>query len=371
MTRSPLIVAAHAGVRPDWNRDDAAGTSPASPCRPMVARRCAGRLFLHRTVCRLDGGRRVVGDARHAIRIRPRGRGRSRSDDRRCRRSGHRRMAGSASLCRLLRRRSRYRGTGDEPAGRQRRSPSDRRKRWNILNLAVGDWGRGLASKLSGSVEARRRSGGAAFSRPSPLRSSSSSRGGVSREAGRPLIRRTRRQERRRRPSGGDRRRFSSMACSFSSTLAPRTRSPAGSRPSRSDWTRPPSRHPRRRSSGADCCSVAAPLPVLLHRVSEGALVQGGFDPCHERVSCWCWPRARPTASSGAASTAICGFGLSIVFPTTIAQLSRRFGDASARAAAIAFACAGLGGATVPSLVSSWSTARPGLTCRAEAGGPH
>ncbi len=60
-------------------------------------------------------------------------------------------------------------------------------------------------------------------------------------------------------------------------------------------------------------------------------------------------------------STAVCGFGLAAVFPTTIAQLSREFADASARAAAAAFMLAGLGGATVPSLVGAWSTSAGSL----------
>lgn len=55
-------------------------------------------------------------------------------------------------------------------------------------------------------------------------------------------------------------------------------------------------------------------------------------------------------------STSVCGLGLATVFPTTIAQLSREFADANARAAAAAFALAGLGGATVPWLVGAWST---------------
>ncbi len=55
-------------------------------------------------------------------------------------------------------------------------------------------------------------------------------------------------------------------------------------------------------------------------------------------------------------STSVCGLGLATVFPTTIAQLSREFAGASARAAAAAFALAGLGGATLPWLVGAWST---------------
>jgi FHS family glucose/mannose:H+ symporter-like MFS transporter len=55
-------------------------------------------------------------------------------------------------------------------------------------------------------------------------------------------------------------------------------------------------------------------------------------------------------------STSLCGLGLAAVFPTTIAQLSRQFAGASVRAAAAAFALAGLGGATVPWLVGVCST---------------
>lgn len=62
-----------------------------------------------------------------------------------------------------------------------------------------------------------------------------------------------------------------------------------------------------------------------------------------------------------AVSTALCGFGLAAVFPTTIAQLSREFGEASAPAAAAAFVFAGLGGAVVPWLVGAWSTSAGSL----------
>jgi len=101
-----------------------------------------------------------------------------------------------------------------------------------------------------------------------------------------------------------------------------------------------------------------AVAPLLLSRVSEAALVQGGLSLAATGVVL---VLAAGSLAAVMASTAICGFGLSIVFPTTIAQLSRQFADASARAAAVAFACAGLGGATVPWLVGAWSTAAGSL----------
>jgi fucose permease len=55
--------------------------------------------------------------------------------------------------------------------------------------------------------------------------------------------------------------------------------------------------------------------------------------------------------------TAMSGLGLAAVFPTTIAQLSREFGETSSRIAAAAFLFASLGGATLPWLVGVWSTA--------------
>jgi len=101
-----------------------------------------------------------------------------------------------------------------------------------------------------------------------------------------------------------------------------------------------------------------AVAPLLLSRVTEAVLVQGALSLAAIGVVL---VLASGSLAGVMASTAICGFGLSIVFPTTIAQLSRRFADASARAAAAAFACAGLGGATVPWLVGVWSTAAGSL----------
>lgn len=101
-----------------------------------------------------------------------------------------------------------------------------------------------------------------------------------------------------------------------------------------------------------------AVAPVLLRRLTETSLVQGGLMLAAIGVTLVLTASALGGVIVG---TATAGFGLSIVFPTTIAQLSRRFGAASARAAAAAFALAGLGGATVPSLVGFWSTSAGSL----------
>jgi fucose permease len=106
-----------------------------------------------------------------------------------------------------------------------------------------------------------------------------------------------------------------------------------------------------------------AVAPLVLRVASETALVQGGLVLAAGGVVLVLTAAGLAGAIAGAA---VGGFGLSIVFPTTIAQLSARFGDASGKAAAAAFACAGFGGATVPWLVGAWSTAagslRAGLT---------
>lgn len=101
-----------------------------------------------------------------------------------------------------------------------------------------------------------------------------------------------------------------------------------------------------------------AVAPYSLRHASETAL-----------ILCWLLLAAIGTVlllratdlAAIAFSTALCGFGLAAVFPTTIAQLSREFGGASARAAAVAFVFAGLGGAVVPWLVGAWSTATGSL----------
>jgi fucose permease len=101
-----------------------------------------------------------------------------------------------------------------------------------------------------------------------------------------------------------------------------------------------------------------AAAPLALDRLTETALVLWGLILAATGVVL---VLSAASLAGVIAGTAISGFGLSIVFPTTIAQLSRRFGDSSARAAAGAFACAGLGGATVPWLVGAWSTAAGSL----------
>jgi fucose permease len=87
-------------------------------------------------------------------------------------------------------------------------------------------------------------------------------------------------------------------------------------------------------------------VPMLLRRTTEQALVQGGLALAAASLTLIL---LSPTLTGIMAGTALCGIGLSAVFPTTIAQLSRRFSDPGAAAAA--FALAGLGGATVPWLV--------------------
>lgn len=101
-----------------------------------------------------------------------------------------------------------------------------------------------------------------------------------------------------------------------------------------------------------------AGAPVLLRRLTETSLVQAGLMLAAIGVAL---VLTASTLEGVVTGTAVAGFGLSIVFPTTIAQLSRRFGDASAQAAAAAFTLAGLGGATVPWLVGVWSTSAGSL----------
>jgi len=93
--------------------------------------------------------------------------------------------------------------------------------------------------------------------------------------------------------------------------------------------------------------------PALLRWLGEARLVQSGLLLAALGVVLLL---TATTLTGVMLSTSVCGLGLAAVFPTTIAQLSREFADASARAAAAAFALAGLGGATVPWLVGAWST---------------
>ncbi len=93
--------------------------------------------------------------------------------------------------------------------------------------------------------------------------------------------------------------------------------------------------------------------PVLLRLLSEARLVQSGLVVAALGVVLLL---GATTFTGVMLSASVCGLGLATVFPTTIAQLSREFADRSARATAAAFALAGLGGATVPWLVGTWST---------------
>jgi fucose permease len=101
-----------------------------------------------------------------------------------------------------------------------------------------------------------------------------------------------------------------------------------------------------------------AAAPWLLRRYAEPRLVQAALALAAAGTLVVVTATALPALAAG---TALCGIGLSIVFPTTIAQLSRRFEPASARAAAGAFAMAGLGGATLPWLVGVASTSAGSL----------
>ena len=60
-------------------------------------------------------------------------------------------------------------------------------------------------------------------------------------------------------------------------------------------------------------------------------------------------------------SAAVIGLGLAPVFPVNIALLSRRFGKLTPNLGSVMFALAGLGGATMPSLVGTVSTRFGGL----------
>jgi fucose permease len=92
--------------------------------------------------------------------------------------------------------------------------------------------------------------------------------------------------------------------------------------------------------------------PLLLRRLTETSMVQGGLVLATLGALLLV---ASPTRGTALWGLLLCGAGLSTVFPSTIAQLARAFGEHRARAAAVAFACAGLGGATMPWLVGRWS----------------
>ena len=104
--------------------------------------------------------------------------------------------------------------------------------------------------------------------------------------------------------------------------------------------------------------SGRAAAPLLLRRYDETRLVQGGLATAAGGVTILLMAASMWSVGGGAG---LCGLGLSTVFPTTIAQLSRRFEEAGPRAAAAAFALAGLGGATVPWFVGVVSTAAGSL----------
>lgn len=93
--------------------------------------------------------------------------------------------------------------------------------------------------------------------------------------------------------------------------------------------------------------------PVWLRRIEERSLILIGLAVAGAGTALLLRAADLSQVAMGAA---LAGFGLAAVFPTTIALLSREFGDANPRIAAVAFLCASLGGATVPWLVGAFST---------------
>ena len=61
------------------------------------------------------------------------------------------------------------------------------------------------------------------------------------------------------------------------------------------------------------------------------------------------------------AGAAVAGLGLAIVFPTTLAFFTEYFDERASRIAPLVFACASLGGATIPLAVGRLSTSYGGL----------
>jgi fucose permease len=102
--------------------------------------------------------------------------------------------------------------------------------------------------------------------------------------------------------------------------------------------------------------------PLLLRVIDEIRLVQAG-------LLASCAGTAGLLLSHGlagvAASAALTGMGLSVVYPITISVLSREFGPAASRAGSVMFTLANLGGGLMPWLVgvssSRFSTLKAGL----------
>jgi fucose permease len=101
-----------------------------------------------------------------------------------------------------------------------------------------------------------------------------------------------------------------------------------------------------------------AAAAFLLRRYPDTILIQSGLTLAAAAVGLVLVATSHEGVAAG---SVLCGLGLSSVFPTTIAQLSLRFGDAAPRAAAVAFTMAGLGGATIPWFVGAVSTATGSL----------
>jgi len=90
---------------------------------------------------------------------------------------------------------------------------------------------------------------------------------------------------------------------------------------------------------------IAVPI---LRRVSEAALLAAGLLLAALGILGLIGAHGIVAVIAG---TAIAGLGFSSVFPLLIAKISHHFGDAGTRVAGPLFACAGLGGATLPWLV--------------------
>jgi FHS family glucose/mannose:H+ symporter-like MFS transporter len=93
--------------------------------------------------------------------------------------------------------------------------------------------------------------------------------------------------------------------------------------------------------------------PMLLRVVDEIRLVQAGLVATCAGTAALLLSHRLPGV---AASAALTGLGLSVVYPITISVLSREFGAAASRAGSVMFTLANLGGGLMPWLVGVSST---------------
>lgn len=93
--------------------------------------------------------------------------------------------------------------------------------------------------------------------------------------------------------------------------------------------------------------------PLLLAVIGEVTVARGGLATATLGVLILMTANALPAVVIG---VSLAGFGLSSVFPITIAMLSHWFGDMSSRIGGAMFALAGLGGAIMPWFVGALST---------------